>query len=116
MKNEEEVRVNWRAAVVPANGGNPVFGYANKLGKSRATVRMDRNLPLGCQCELVLMLPKASVDAPNIFVEGESVVSASVLSEMQFHITFDWVELKGSGGALLAARLGKQKQLWANVN
>lgn len=110
---DDEVRVSWRAAVMPGNGGQVIHGYLCKIGKSMAVVRMDHNLPPGLHCMLVLLLPKNSVDEPARFVEARCIVSAVVLAQMQFHITFDWLEMKGDGEHMLQQKLGVHRRVWA---
>lgn len=108
----EEVRVSWRAAVLPRDGSPAIFGHLCRVGQSRAVVRMDRNLAPGQRCSLVMLLPKSDVDEPNRFVEADCIVSDVLHSRMQFHITLDWQELKGDGSELLQQRFGMHRQMW----
>jgi hypothetical protein len=109
---DEGVRINWRAAVLPNDGKAAIYGRLYRLSKSKAEVLMDRNLMPGYRCNLVLMLPKSDPDEAHQFIEGRSVVSAAVLSSMQFRITLDWLEMKGNGETLLQERLSMHRQMW----
>ena len=111
--SNDGVRVSWRAAVLPGNGGAAMYGHLCRISKSKAVVRMDHNLSPGQRCNLVLMLPKRDASEPNHFVEGNCTVTATVLARMQFHVTFEWSEIKGNGETLLQERLGLHKQMWS---
>ncbi|MFA6014796.1 MAG: hypothetical protein WC742_06980 [Gallionellaceae bacterium] len=110
--DDKEIRVSWRAAIVPLSGNTIVHGRLSMLGKRKAVVKADRNLPPGHRCELALMLPKNSPDDVVQFIEGRGVVTRSVLSAEQFHITLDWVELRGNSESLLKEYIGKYRALW----
>lgn len=113
MENrKEEIRVNWRTAVLLEDSDAAVWGHVCRIGKGRAVVRMDRNLSSGLRCRLVLALPKNDVAEPNCFVEADCIVSDSVHSMMQFHVTLDWLEMKGNGETLLQERLNAHKRMW----
>lgn len=110
--DDEEIRVGWRAAIVPLSGDKVVHGRLSKVGKHKAVVKADSNLPPGHRCELALMLPKSSPDEVAQFIEGRGVVTTSVLSAQQFHITLDWVELRGNSESLLREHIGKYREIW----
>src|SRR5512133_2137518 len=99
--DDEGIRVNWRAAIVPQNGERAIYGRLNRLCRKRVIVVLDHNLPQGHRCNLALMLPRNSPAVPNRFVEGRGEVAATVLSSMQFHITVKLLELDGDGESLL---------------
>lgn len=111
MENEE-IRVNWRAAIVPLDGNRAVYGHLSTVGKRRAVVKLDHNLMPGYRCNLALMLPKNTPDEMPQYIEGRGVVAASVHSATQFHITLDWLELKGNGESLLREHIGKYREVW----
>src|SRR5512146_2645609 len=112
---DEGMRVNWRAAVVPLNGERAIYGRLSRLCRNRAVVVLDHNLPRGHRCNLALMLPKDSPSAPNRFVEGRGEVSATALSSMQFHITVKWLELDGEGVTLLEEQFRRHVHVWGKA-
>jgi hypothetical protein len=111
---EEDIRVNWRAAIVPEDSTPPIYGRLSKLGRKRMEVRTDHNLMPGYRCNLALMLPKYRADEPVQYVEARCVVAISMLSAVssQFHLTLDVTEMRGDGDMLLEDRIKKYKEVW----
>ncbi len=110
--NKEEIRVNWRAVIVPANGVSPVHGRLRKLGKDKLTMGSDHDLKPGHRCKLVLMLPKSKPEASSRFVEGNGMVLTSILSEEQFQITLEWERLSGNDDNLLDEQIRLHREYW----
>jgi hypothetical protein len=110
--DDEGIRVNWRAAIVPLNGERAIYGRLNRLSRNWVIVVLDHNLPRGHRCNLALMLPKSNPAVPNRFVEGRGEVAATVLSSMQFHITVKLLELDGDGETLLDEQFMRHAQVW----
>lgn len=112
--DEEDVRVNWRAALVPEDHTPPIYGRLSKLGRRRMEVRVDHNLMPGYRFNLALMLPRYRADEPVQYVEARCVVAISMLSAVtsQFHLTVDVTEMMGNGDALLEERIKKYKEVW----
>lgn len=110
--NDDDIRVNWRAALLLDNGSQLVLGRLKRLGRGKAVVRADRNLRPGCRCDLALMLPKQSPDEPDRVVAGRGVVAHSILSSMQFHITLDRIELDGNGEAMVDEQIRQYGMVW----
>lgn len=109
---DEEILVSWRAAIVPENGGQPVFGFLSKIGKRSAVMKTEQNLQPGYRCNLAVMLPKNRADDAVRVIEVPSRVSASVLTSTQFHISLDWLEMCWSDEALLEEYIRKYKATW----
>jgi hypothetical protein len=111
---EEDIRVNWRAAIVPGGDERPIYGRVSSLGRKQIVVKTDYNLMPGLRCNLALMLPKYRADEPVQYIEGRCVVAISVLSAVstQFHLTLDVLEMQGNGQALLEERIKKYKEVW----
>lgn len=111
--NDEDIRVNWRATIiVQGNGARVIHGRLDRLGKGRVVIGADHNLSPGCRCYLALMLPKCSPNAASQIIQGRGVVSTSVLSSMQFHITLERLELEGNGEALLEEHIRMHGKRW----
>ncbi|HXU94639.1 MAG TPA: hypothetical protein VFP33_13375 [Gallionella sp.] len=110
--DDEGIRVNWRAAIVPLSGERVVHGRLGRLSRKRAIVVTDHNLKAGNRCNFALMLPKNSPAAPGHFIEGRGVVSSTVLCSMQFHSTVEFQEFLGGGEALLEDRIREYGQMW----
>ncbi|HEX5339157.1 MAG TPA: hypothetical protein VFW53_12035 [Gallionella sp.] len=110
--DEEGIRATWRAAVVPGNSEQPVYGNLSWIGRRSAVVRMDHNLAAGQRCTLALMLPKHKAGMQPRFIEGSGVISLSVVRSMQFHITIDPLNLSGNGVDLLEEQIRLHGQIW----
>ena len=108
----DEIRVNWRAVIVPASGTRPLHGRLRKLSRNRITVSADHNLMPGHRCELAVLLPKDSPEVPNRYLEGSGVVLSTVLSAMEFHITVEWKALRANGEQMLAEQIRLHGQRW----
>ncbi|HEX5364344.1 MAG TPA: hypothetical protein VFW59_08730 [Gallionella sp.] len=102
---EQDIRLNWRAAIVLDNGRQVVHGRLQRLGRKKVVVCADHNLSPGYRCNLAVMLPKSRADETGIVVEASATIAASVLSAMQFYITLDRVTFEGRAQALLDERL-----------
>jgi hypothetical protein len=108
--DNDGIRVNWRADILPANGGEVIYGRLNRMGSRWVEVLMDRNLQPGRCYDLVLMPPKSqSTDAETI-IEGRAVVQVSVLSAMHFHVRLAWQEVKGNGEAFVNDYIRKYRE------
>lgn len=110
--DQQEISVAWRAAIVPENGGEPIFGCLRRVGKSRAVVRTDQNLPSGYRCNLALMLPKNRACDELRIVEVPGKVSASVLNAAQIHVILELQHNRWSDEALLGEYIRRHKQTW----
>ncbi len=109
---EEGIRVNWRAALVPPAGARPIHGRVAWVGKQEVMVKAEHHLPPGQVCHLALMLPKLKIDASNQFIEGQCVVTSSVLSGHHFFIKLQWQKIAGQGHALLDERTHHYRRMW----
>ena len=108
--DDEEIAVNWRAAIFSSEGAPPIYGRVSKIGKGGAVVKVDHNLLPGHQCSLAVQLPKSKPDEAMQLVEGYGVVLVSVLSSAQFHVTLQSLQIKGNGKALLDEQIRKYKE------
>lgn len=109
---EEEIRVSWRAAVVPQDGGTPIYGRVSKVGRKQAVVKLEVNLHTGKRCDLVMMPPKDTpLDAAS-FIEGRGEVKTCVHSASHFHITINLLELRGGSAALLEKQIARHARMW----
>ena len=97
---------------MPENGGEPIFGCSRRVGKCRAVVRTDRNLPSGYRCNLALMLPKTRACEELRIVEVPAKVSASVLNAAHFHVTLELQHKLWSDEALLGEYIGRHQRTW----
>lgn len=113
--DEEDIRVNWRVVISLDSGRQVVHGRLKRLGRGRVVVGTDYGLSSGCRCDLALMLPKSSPEEPGRIVEGRGVVAFSVMSSMQFHITFERFELQGNGEALVDERIRMSGKMWKRL-
>lgn len=110
--DEEDICVDWRAAILLDNGRQVVHGRLRRLGRGRVVVRTDYNLKSGCRCDLALMLPKSRPEEPDRIVEGRGVVAHSVMSSMQFHITLERLELDGRGDQIVDEHIRIHGKVW----
>jgi len=104
-----EILVNWRAVITSSNGAPPIHGRLSKIGKGKALVKVDHDLPMGYRCSLAVQLPQDSADEESQFVEGQGVVASSEMTASHFHITLHALEINGNGKELLNARFKKHK-------
>ncbi|HZW26058.1 MAG TPA: hypothetical protein VFF26_11290 [Gallionella sp.] len=110
--DEEDICVDWRAAILLDNGRRVVHGRLRRLGRGKAVVRADCNLKPGYRCNLALMLPKSRPEEPDRIVEGRGVVAYSVMSSMQFHITLERLELDGRGNEMVDEHIRLHGKVW----
>ena len=104
------IRVNWRADILPANGGEVNYGRLIRLDSSWVKVLVNRNLlPVRCY-DLVLMQPKIQPADAETIIEGRTVAHVSVLSAMHFHARLAWQEVKGNGEAFLDDYIRKYRE------
>lgn len=109
---EEEIRVSWRAAVVPQDGGTPIYGRLGKVGWKQAVVKLEVNLRPGQHCNLALMPPKLSPQEAARFIEGRGVVQTTVYSASHFHVTVSWLELLGDGVSIMEEQIRRHARMW----
>lgn len=109
---DEEICVNWRAAIVPQSGGQAVYGRLRRLFRKRLIVVTDHNLRPGHRCNFALMLPKHGPAARSRFIEGRGIVISTVLSSMQFHSTVEVQEFQEDGEAELEGHIRVYGQMW----
>jgi hypothetical protein len=100
-----EIRVNWRAAIMFGSNGNVLQGRAQRIGRSKALISVDRNLSTGGHCELALMPPRElpNGDAPQ--VRGRAEILCSVLAADMFQITVRWLDMDENSKRLLEEKL-----------
>lgn len=110
--DEEDIRVNWRAAILLDDGRQVVHGRLKRLGRGKVVVRTDCNVKPGRRCDLALLLPKSRPEEPDRVVEGRGVVALSVMSSMQFHVTLERIELDGCGDAMVDEHIRMYGQVW----
>lgn len=109
---DDAICANWRAALVPLDGTQPLYGRLHRLAGGQLVVGTDHNLKPGYRCNLTLMLPKDRPDEPASCIAGSGVVVNSVLSSMQFHITLKWEVRDADGTRLLNERVSRFEQTW----
>lgn len=100
-----EIRVNWRAALVFGSGGRVLQGRAQRIGRNKALISVDRNLPTGGHCELALMPPREQPDGNAPQVRGRAEILFSVLSADQFQITLRWLDMDDNSKRLLDEKI-----------
>jgi hypothetical protein len=100
-----EIRVNWRAAIMFGNNGNVLQGRAQRIGRSKAMISVDRNLPAGGHCELALLPPRELPHGAAPQVRGRAEILCSVLAADQFQITVRWLDMDENSKRLLEEKL-----------
>jgi hypothetical protein len=100
-----QIRVNWRAAIMFGSNGNVLQGRAQRIGRSKALISVDRNLPAGGYCELALMPPceQPGGNAPQM--RGRAEILCSVLAADMFQITVRWLDMDENSKRLLEEKL-----------
>lgn len=110
--SNDNIRVNWRAAIIPPQHERPLYGRLAWVGRRRALVKMEHNLPVGLSCRLVLMLPKKAPDEVGQFVDGSCVVKHAILNGEYFCIELHWQNIAGDGNRLLEEQIRHYHGMW----
>ncbi|MDD2701035.1 MAG: hypothetical protein PHH36_07315 [Sideroxydans sp.] len=83
----------WRAALAFGSDGNILQGRTYRIGRNKAVLSVDRNLPAGGRCKLILMPPKESIDGEVSKVYANAEIETSVLASDHFQITVRWLDM-----------------------
>lgn len=103
-------------AVIWSEAGGPIYARSHRLASDLVVMELEHNFTIGMYCTVILKLPKSRPDEGERFIRGRVEVVSSVLSALNFKVTFKWLEFKGDGEAILNEQNIKYREAWKKAS